>query len=76
MTPRSEARAADQLYAGVPRRLRLEQIVIGVECVAGGKRGRVISVAFSVATERHLITVEHNPRTRLTYPADEIFSAT
>jgi hypothetical protein len=75
MSPRSTARGNDQLYAGKPRRLRIDEIVIGAECVAGGKRGRVISVAYSVATERHLVTVEHSQRDRPTYLADEIFAA-
>lgn len=75
MSPRSTARSDDQLYSGVPRQLRLDEITLGREVVACGKRGRVTSIAYSVATERHLITVEHSPRDRPTYLAEEIFAA-
>lgn len=44
--------------------------------LAGGRPGTIHAIARSLATDTVLVTVAHDPRIRITYPAAEIFAAT
>lgn len=73
---RAATRAAEQMYRTRTRVLDEHEIQLGRQVIAGGRTGTIHAIARSLATDTMLVTVAHDPRIRITYPADEIFSST
>ncbi len=73
---RSAARRSEQMYRIRTRPLDDHEITLGRAVVAGGRPGTIHAIARSLATDTVLVTVAHDPRIRITYPAAEIFAAT
>lgn len=67
--------AAEQIYRTRTRRLDDHEVTLGRAVIAGGRPGTIHAVARSLATDRTLITVAHDPRIRITYPRDEVLVA-
>lgn len=74
---RAAARGDDHAYRLGPgaKPLHPALIVLDLEVWAGGRPGRVTAIAHSLATDQMLVTVAHDPRIRLTYPAGDIYAA-
>lgn len=72
---RAAVRNAEQAYRTRTRPIDEHEITLGRQVVAGGQVGTIHAIARSLATDKVLITVAHDPRIRLTYPRDEVFVA-
>lgn len=73
VSPRSRARADEHAYRltggarPIPRQLREDEVVVGMQVRASGRPGLVESIAWSRASESKIYVVAHDPRIRLIY---------